>query len=259
MRKFTGEADTWAQPSESPASDTNIDSTLVFRLNVDLRRSQHHFKYIDTEEGYDLHYRRMQRMLYLFAKFNASYGYVQGFHELMFPLYYVTLIGTRSLELEERFVEPITFFLFQALIVGTEFGEFFFVSPPDKVQKRFFSTMLKALRYLDTQFYHLLTKNQFAPLIFAFPWATVLFSQMYPIPQLLHLWDFILSRGEHIMSTLVCLLLAHILKVKEEIREMTYKAVLELVHEWFPANEADQIAKCRKIMSILRIRGDFTA
>ena len=251
--------DEWPlSPTDHHSDCAGFDFDLLFRLNVDLTRTDHHLKYISDGSDFDIHMHRIQRILYVFAKFNASYAYIQGFHELLFPLYYVTLMGHGELNLDECYIEPIAFFLLQGLIVGSDFGEFFFVTHPAKVQSRFFKLAFEMLRYVDASFFDVLNKNPVEPLIFTFPWANILFCQMYPIPKLLHVWDFLLSNRGQVMSALISMTVAPLLKVKRDLKEMTCQAVLELVHGWAPVDEREQISKCKQIMSIVYVSGDFT-
>lgn len=245
------------KPSDRHIDLDGFDFDLLFRLNVDLNRTDHHLQFISNGEDSHIHMHRIQRILYQFAKVNSTYAYIQGFHELLFPFYYVTIRGCSELGLDECNIEPITFFLLQGLIVGTEFGEFFFMTHPAKVHARFFTLTFEVLRYIDTSFFDVLNQNPVEPLIFTFPWANILFCQMYPIPQLLHIWDVLLAnRGK--MSILIGMTVAHILRVKRDLKEMTAQAVLELVHRWAPKDEYEQISKCKQIMSIIEIKGDFT-
>jgi hypothetical protein len=250
--------DEWPiRPADDRPETAGLDVELIYRLGVDMNRTKHHFKYIDENRNFEHHMRVLQRILYVFAKFNTTYFYIQGFHELIFPLYYVTMAGCREMQLDESFIEPICFNLLQGLLVGTQFGEFFFLSSPEVVQERFFAVTTRVLEFLDPELAKNLESQLITPLIFAFPWATILFCQMYPIPRLLHVWDVLLANTKEFLEVLVLMVVVHILRLRTEVEARNVKDILEFMREWEPGNEMDQISRCRQMMSLIKIRGCF--
>jgi hypothetical protein len=199
----------------------------------------------------------LHRILYLFAKFNTTYHYVQGFHELIFPFYFIALNGCRELKMPESRIEPICFHALQSLLVGTEFGEFFFLKEPEVVRDRFFSITACVLGFLDASVGQILSQHNFSPLVIAFPWATVLFCQMYPLPRLLHIWDVLLANSAS-LEILTLMIVVHIMRIGAEFRANPRQDLLDLVRGWMPRNEMEQVSRCRQCMSLIKIKGLFS-
>ena len=69
--------------------------------------------------------------------------------------------------------------------------------------------------------YGVLKQDRVEPLTFTFPWANILFCKMYPIANLLHVCDFLLSNRGHVLSALISMTVGHPIKVKRDLKEMT--------------------------------------
>jgi hypothetical protein len=95
-------------------------------IHIDIiQLSRYLAEFADDEIESQKHFNRLERIPYLFARYNSPDGYHQGYHEMRAILSYVTIKGGTKLGLDLSHCEAIAYVLLHVLINGTIVGEFF--------------------------------------------------------------------------------------------------------------------------------------
>jgi hypothetical protein len=200
------------------SSSDMADEVLQRAVHVDVVRLCRYFKLFAEDEGeIERHVKRLERILYLFAQYNAADGYNQGYHEILAVLYYVSIQGGGQLGLDSVHCEAVAYFLLHALINGTVIGDIFLVQQKSSVLLDLCASTEKLLSVYDRQLGESLAQNQIEPLLFAIGWFKVLFALMYPIEFLLPLWDLLFARIDDLSGTLVSLVVAHLTSIRKRL------------------------------------------
>jgi len=172
----------------------------------------------------------MGRILYIYAKLNSDIGYVQGMNEILAPIYYCffseeenSLIypGMDDIDIQKEHdyqfivdVEADAFWTFSSLM---EDLKLLYIKDKDKESGGIFdklSTLSEMLKIVDKDLFNHFHKIKLDVQLFAFKWVVLLFTQDFNMPDILRLWDAILSENNRFyMIFLLCL---SILKLKRK-------------------------------------------
>lgn len=143
------------------------------------------------EAGQEAHWEVVERMLFLYAKLNPGQGYVQGMNEIIGPIYYV-LASDSNIEWQQH-AEADCFFCFTNLM--SDIRDFFIKTLDDsstgiqslmiRLNIRIHDVDLSVGKQLDDQG----IKMQY----FAFRWLSLMLSQEFSLPDVLTLWDALLT------------------------------------------------------------------
>jgi len=147
--------------------------------------------YAPLEEGQEAHWEVVERMLFLYAKLNPGQGYVQGMNEIIGPIYYVLASDSR-MDWKEH-AEADCFFCFTNLM--SDIRDFFIKTLDDS------STGIQAmmvrlnnrLKEVDQAVSSKLQDQGIKMQYFAFRWLSLLLSQEFALPDVLSLWDALLT------------------------------------------------------------------
>lgn len=167
------------------------------------------------------------RILYMYAKLNEDVGYVQGMNEILAPIYYaffseednsVIYNGMddtdKQKELDYKYnvdVEADSFWTFSTLM---EEIKILFIKDKDKINGGVFSKLIilsELLKLTDKLLYNHFKKISLEVQLFAFKWMVLFFTQDFMMPDILRLWDAILSDNDKFyMVYLICLAILNI-------------------------------------------------
>lgn len=102
---------------------------LFKEIHTDVMRTAHHIKFLPYPNGekndsnifdvFSQHIKRAERILFVFASLNAEMGYMQGFNELIIPVFYVFLSAVSDFQFNWNIAEALSFYLFQAMVTAT--------------------------------------------------------------------------------------------------------------------------------------------
>jgi len=194
---------------DTHARALGMDETLMRTIHMDVVRTGQHILFLealseppeapsdDCFSAFTGHIRRIERLLYTFASTNAAFSYLQGFNELVTPLYYVL---TRGLGRDLDMCEAACFFLFQRLVTATSLCEYFTMGDRAVVVIAKMQEFEAIIRRHVQKVAQALQKARVTPLEFAFRWFVVLFAQDYGMPDLLVIWDALMDRRADIME-----------------------------------------------------------
>ena len=145
---------------------------------------------------YEYHIRRLERVLYIIASLNPGLSYMQGFNELIMPIYFT--LNNSKIFLDDE-VECLTFFCLHKILSSTTLSDLF--TTQDKS-----SIILHRLKKFETILsdhvpfsFNIINKLSIHPVCYCFKWFSLLFCQDYEIPDLLFIWDILLIHFEDIV------------------------------------------------------------
>jgi len=147
--------------------------------------------YAPLNEGQEAHWEVVERMLFLYAKLNPGQGYVQGMNEIIGPIYYVMASDNR-VEWKE-FAEADCFFCFTNLM--SDIRDIFIKTLDDSATgiQSLMTRLSKRLGEVDEVVARVLHDQGIKMQYFAFRWLSLLLSQEFPLPDVLRLWDALLT------------------------------------------------------------------
>lgn len=150
---------------------------------------------MDEEEVHDLHWEAMERILFVFAKLNPGIGYVQGMNELLSAVYYVLANDDSRHQIH---AEADVFFSFTALMADCRelFEKTWDHEKRNESAKGIAATLaafMDRLKRFDRQIHDRLVSQEIDPTYFAFRWFCCLFAQVFSLPEVIRLWDSILT------------------------------------------------------------------
>lgn len=204
------------------------DKKLMDSIKIDIDRSSLQLYYLintdgscchseDDEKELELHMKRIERILYVFAKINPKFGYIQGFNELLIPIYYVMYSARMLFFGKDDCVEAISYEAFQFLLLSSNLVEFFNLtlnsakcdiklSQYDALLSSFLPKVYKKLKLLNIE-----------SMQYAYKWFNIMFSQEHPLPQLLPLWDSLLAHLNNLSFYEFCIGISRIKTVQLEL------------------------------------------
>lgn len=206
--------------------DYTLDDKIIDSIRTDVNRSIPQLLYLihndgsscktlDEENDLAIHMSRIERILYVFAKVNPNFGYIQGFNELIIPLYYVMYSALNLFVGKVEYVEAITYEAFSFLLISSDLSDFFNfnlsicedkLSPFNQLLSRNLPKTYKKLKFLNI-----------SPIQYAYKWFNIMFSQEHPLPQLLPLWDSLLAHINNLSLFEYAIGVARIQTVHEKI------------------------------------------
>ena len=240
VSKYFDNCGDWLE-KEFPDSDVKVtnfglsDNEIMTQIHGDLVRTPiEYFSEIGLASNDDevkVHMRRIERILYIFSCLNATYSYAQGFNELIFPLYYVAINAHRMLGNDDDIGETKAFFLLQNLLTSTGLGDLFTMDQDfDGVSSRF-DVIQKMLKIVDVELYnYMFVKLTISPLQFAFSWVSVLFKELYPINDLLILWDRFLLKESNIVEFGMSIATAHLIELRKQLLQSSFSDIMDHLH-----------------------------
>jgi len=141
---------------------------------------------------YEFHLRRIERVLYLFASLNPTMSYMQGFNELLMPIYY-TLYMARSLFCDDPDeVECLSFFCLHQLITKTLITDLFTTQDKSSILLYRLKPFVQLLQKHTPRAHKIIQQLNIHPVCYCFRWFSLLFCQEFEIPKLLTIWDSLL-------------------------------------------------------------------
>jgi len=184
-----------------------------------------------SESPFSPNQRALRRILHLFAHLNAGAGYVQGMNELVGHLMYAFSAGRGNATPQ---LEADVFFSFQHMhqFVGDNFQrELDLDATGVKGTMTAFSMLL--LR-VDNPLFQALEKLGMAPEYYAFRWVTLMFSQDFTTPDVLTLWDFLLSYRDDLDAVVIFVAVAMVTLVRDRVMEGNFGVVIQMLQSYPP-------------------------
>ncbi|ODM94002.1 TBC1 domain family member 13 [Orchesella cincta] len=190
----------------------------------------------DGSETGEYHWEVVERILFIYAKLNPGQSYVQGMNEIIGPIYY-TLANDPDVIWREN-AEADTFYLFTNLM--GEIRDFFIRSLDNSVSgiKRMMEMLMDSLKSRDQAVYAHIVKLEIHPQYFAFRWITLLMSQEFALPEVLRIWDSLLSDHKR-FDFLIDLATAMIIHIRSELLSGDFPSNMKLLQNYPPLDVRD--------------------
>jgi len=200
--------------------------------------------YQPLSEGQEAHWEVVERMLFLYAKLNPGQGYVQGMNEIIGPIYYVMASDSRG-EWREH-AEADCFFCFTNLM--SDIRDFFIKTLDDSASgiQGVMNRLSNRLQEVDQVSANVLADQGIKMQYFAFRWLSLLLSQEFALPDVLSLWDALLTdptRSELLIQTCT----AMVLLVRDNITSNDFASNMKMLQNYPPIDVRLIIEKARQL------------
>lgn len=236
------------------------DSQLMDLIHIDMVRTAHHLIFLPYPDysvtnldqkdyllPYHAHMRRIERILYMFAKMNSTLSYLQGFNELITVIFYVMLSALVYFGNDWLEVEAFSYYIFQEIFSTTRLIDLFSLQDQlDLINDRLDSFMKILERHLPKA-YKVIKNLGIHPLCFVFKWLNLLFAQDHLMPNLLLIWDDLFSHFEDILVFEYYIAVANISLVEKDLDPNNYSSTLSVL----------QKTEINDIKLLLRIANQF--
>jgi hypothetical protein len=222
------------------------DQSLMELIHGDIVRTSHHILFFPnpdlTIQGDDpadclwpfhAHLRRLERVLYLFARVNPTLSYLQGFNELVSVLYFVFLSALPVFEESSDEVEAFVFYCFQQLLGTTGIQELFTTQDKSSLIHGRLRRFMEVLRSHVPRAHSIIIGNDIHPLCFCFRWLNLLFAQEHHMPNLVMIWDSLFAHFDELVEYATYLAAAQVSIVEPGLQKNNYAdsiTMLQTVH-----------------------------
>lgn len=223
---------------------TNIvdNDFLMYDIHTDVVRSSRNTYFLpamdppkslenDKTGPFIYHLRRFERILYIFGSLNPILKYIQGFNELLIPIYFVITLAKEHFNNDFTLIEALAFQCFQHLMTSTNIIDFFLISDLSVMDIKF-SYFKKVLNKHAPKAAKILEYLDISPFEYVYKWLNILFAQEYELPSLLILWDSMFAKFDDLMNYACYIAAAKILEIEDELDKNYFtKTVMALQTE----------------------------
>ncbi|EAY01739.1 TBC1 domain protein, putative [Trichomonas vaginalis G3] len=172
------------------------------------------------------HMRRMERILYILGSINPALSYMQGFNELLMPIYNTVYNAQAMFNNNLDEVECICFFMLHNLISRSMITDLFTTQDKSSIiihRLKEFDTILQ--KHVEIA-HRIINKHQIHPVCYCFRWFSLLFCQDYDLKDVLLIWDALLTNFDIIVKYSFYVGAAQISLIKDNLDENDYAATI---------------------------------
>lgn len=183
----------------------------------------------DIQAPFTYHIRRLERILYVFGMQNPSLSYMQGYNELIVPLYYVLVQAKSMFHDDYLLIEALTYTMFQFLLTNTDIQLFYTTKDQSSTivsQLQIFENLMKVF---IPQTHKLLTSLNIFPLLYAYRWYNLLFAQEHDLPVLLMVWDSLFSHIEELIEYAFYIGIAQVKEVAPQLDPTSFAKSVKIL------------------------------
>ncbi|KAG6419996.1 hypothetical protein SASPL_116510 [Salvia splendens] len=212
------------------------DAEILEQIDRDVNRTHPGINFFSGDSAFaKSNQEALRNILIVFAKLNPGIRYVQGMNELLAPLYYV--FKNDPNEEYAASAEADTFFCFVELIGGFRDN---FVQQLDNSVVGIRSTIKRLSQLLkehDEELWrHLEMTTKVNPQFYAFRWITLLLTQEFNFPDILLIWDTLLSDPDGPQETLLRVCCAMLIIVRKRLLAGDFTSNLKLLQNYPSTN-----------------------
>merc|ERR1711915_750267 len=188
--------------------------------------------------------------LFLYAKLNPGQSYVQGMNEIIGPIYYV-LAADSDLEWRQH-AEADCFFCFTNLMSDIRD---FFIKTLDDSSTGIQALMIKLnnrIEQVDQAVADQLQQQGIRMQYFAFRWLSLMLSQEFSLPDVLTLWDALLTDDSrtklliNVCTSMLCL-------VRDSLLQNDFASNMKMLQGWTEERKQQYFLWSAKV--VLGLRG----
>ena len=220
------------------------DNHLMSLIHGDVARTGHHiynFPYPDKDakptcdddnlHPYHEHMRRIERILYIFAKCNPSLSYMQGFNEIISVFYFVFSSAIIIFNYNWLQMESVLFFTFQKILAETGLADFYTTQDNSSLIHRRMAAFETIVKIHLPNASKIIKGLNIQPLLYSFRWTNLLFAQDNEIPQLLIIWDSIFAHYSDLIDFGNYIGLAHMSVLEELFSKDDYAQTMTVLQK----------------------------
>jgi len=178
---------------------------------------------------YSQHMRRMERILYVIAGLNPELEYMQGFNELLQPFYYTLSSAGHLFDSNYLTIECLSFNMLLQLINSSDLRRFFQTNKSTEKIVSLLSVFDQHLEIHLPSVHHKLKELGIQPVHYCYRWFCLLFAQEFSMPDLVGIWDLLISHFDDMVDFAFFLGLGFMNEMKEEIINGDYHIVLQRI------------------------------
>lgn len=187
------------------------------------------------------HMRRQERILYTFACLNPWIEYMQGFNEILQPLYYCVFSSSSLFHDDKELMECVVFNMFSKLLTMTDLPDFFAAQKDeDQIEKLLQAPMSALMKKYCPRVHSRFEQLSIRYSLFAYRWFCVLFSQEFPMPDLVSIWDSLFAHIEDILLFAFLIGIGFLIELECRILEQDFAGIMNTLHS-IPTNDIKKI------------------
>lgn len=171
---------------------------------------------------FGVHARRLERILYTFSTFHRGLGYMQGFNELLPPIYYVLINAKTIFDDDMRIVEALSFHCFQELLTKTEICDLYTTTDASSIILHKLNDFVNLLKKHLPNEAAIIEGLGIHPLLYCYRWFNLMFSQEHDLPSLLAIWDTLFAHFDQLVLFIYYVGIGHVKSVQSKIVKGDY-------------------------------------
>uniref|UniRef100_A0A0V0J1E1 TBC1 domain family member 13 n=2 Tax=Schistocephalus solidus TaxID=70667 RepID=A0A0V0J1E1_SCHSO len=187
----------------------------------------------------EAHWEVAQRIIFIYCKVNQRSSYVQGMNEVLGPIYY--LFANDPDPEWQMYAEADAFYCFNNLMAEIQ-SNFIRSFDEDIGIGSKMEQMFSLLAEFDPKLAQHLTYLHLEPTHFAFRWITVLLAREFLLPDVLRLWDSILS-DEQRFDLVLYICCAMLILLRNDLIRCDFPRAVHLVQN-YPNSDVASILTC---------------
>ena len=182
------------------------------------------------------HMRRLERILYVLGSINPALSYMQGFNELLMPIYFTLYQGKALFNNNIDEVEYLAFFCLHKLITLTVITDLFTTQDKSSILIHRLNGFNVVLKKHVPLCYDAIQKLKIHPVCYCFKWFSLLFCQDYEIPQVLYIWDALLTHFDDLVNYAFYIGAAQVKMIENDVSEKDYPRTIGVLQNLPPLN-----------------------
>eukprot|EP01107_Rhizomastix_libera_P000138 TRINITY_DN10254_c0_g1_i2.p1 TRINITY_DN10254_c0_g1~~TRINITY_DN10254_c0_g1_i2.p1 ORF type:complete len:346 (-),score=54.52 TRINITY_DN10254_c0_g1_i2:17-1054(-) len=216
------------------------DAYLLDQIEKDASRTRPSMSFFSKDDPNCFeHYRSLVRILFIYAKLNPGIAYVQGMNEVLAVLLYVFASCPPGDDRDNA--EADSFFCFTSLM--SEIMDNFCVSLDHSGLgvNMVMDKMKETLKMNDSELFDEMEKKAIHPQFYSFRWITLLLTQEFEMPEVIRLWDSLLSQEGRIKFIVSCCC-SMLMIVKDKLITTEFAENLSILQH-YPVTDVRKIIK----------------
>jgi hypothetical protein len=215
-------------PHCTAAEDLSVANPVMMNvIHADVVRLGRSFPLFDVDHEscdhspdsicrYQILCRRFERILYVMGSVYRTMRYIQGFNELLVPLYYV-LIKAPSLFESDDEIEATAFHCLHSLISMTSLAELYATQDSSSnLLRRLFQFEELVQKHFPNA-YSIIKIHRVHPACYCFKWFSLMFTQDHELLEVIELWDVLLTHVDCLVDYLFLVGLGHVKQMQNRL------------------------------------------
>lgn len=225
---------------------------LIRVIHNDIIRTGRHIEKLPVTNDGDAfysreeHVRRIERILYVIGSVNPAHGYMQGFNELIQPIYSV-LVEAESIFGSRDKIEALSFFCLHNLLSKTNLSELFTTADRSSFIINRLATFDQVLSIHVPKVADACRELKIEPLLYSYRWISLLFCQDYVAPELISIWDALLAHFSDLVTYACYIGVAQVKLVEDSIDPLDYSTTLEALQRVHAEDVGEILSTARRM------------